>query len=80
MQHYWRDVLSIRTAQHSLNHSNNCNFGLDDLPRFGRTLELDVDLLRQFIEDLQLILQWLAEQLGCCYIVAGKRLNKLGKT
>ena len=72
-------VLSIRTAQHWFNHFKSGSFELDDLPRSGRPLKLDVDLLRQLIEDPRLTLRWLAEQLGCSYMVVEKHLNKLGK-
>ena len=44
------DILSIRTAQHWFNHFKNGNLALDDLPRSGRPLEVDVDLLKQLIE------------------------------
>ena len=54
-------VLSIRTAQHWFNHFKSDSFELDDLPRSGRPLKLDVDLLRQLIEDPRLTLRWLAE-------------------
>jgi hypothetical protein len=40
-----KDALSIRTAQHWFNRFKNSNFEVDDLPRSGRPLELDVDLL-----------------------------------
>ena len=44
------DVLSTRTAQHWFNRFKNGNLELDDLPRSGRPLEVDVDLLKQLIE------------------------------
>ena len=56
------DVLSIRTAQSWFNRFKNGNFELDDLPRSGRPMELDVDLLKQLIEeDPRLTLRCLAE-------------------
>ena len=59
------DVLSIRTAQHWFNRFKNGNLELDDLPRPGRPLELDVDLLKKLIEqDPRLTSRYLAEQLG----------------
>ena len=45
------DVLSTRTAQRWFNRFKNGNFELDDLPRSGRPMELDVDLLSQLIEE-----------------------------
>jgi hypothetical protein len=43
-------VLSIRTAQHWFNRFKNGNLELDDLLQLGRPLEVDVDLLKQLIE------------------------------
>jgi transposase len=75
------DVLSIRTAQHWFNRFKNGNLELDDLPRPGRPLEVDVDLLKQLIEqDPRLTLRCLAEQLGCSHTAVEKHLNELGKT
>ena len=45
------NLLSIRTAQHWFNRFKNGNLELDDLPRSGRPLELDVNLLEQLIEE-----------------------------
>jgi len=75
------DVLSIRTAQHWFNRFKNGNLELDDLPRPGRPLEVDVDLLKQLIEqDPRLTSRCLAEQLGCSHTAVEKHLNELGKT
>ena len=74
-------VISIRTAQHWFNRFKNDNLELDDLPRSGRPLELDVDLLTQLIEeDPRLTLRCLAEQLGCSHTTVEKHLIELGKT
>ena len=43
------DVLCIHTAQHWFNSFKNGDLELDDLPRSGRPLEMDVDLLKQLI-------------------------------
>ena len=75
------NVLSIRTAQHWFNRFKNDSLELDDLPRSGRPVEVDVDLLKQLIEqDPRLTLRCLAEQLGCSYVAVEKHLNELGKT
>ena len=59
------DVLSIRTAQHWFNCFRNDNLEHDDLPRPGRSLEVDVDHLKQLIEqDPRLTSRCLAEQFG----------------
>ena len=75
------DVLSIRMAQHWFNRFRNGNLELDDLPRPGRPLEVDVDLLQQLIEqDPRLTSRCLAEQLRCSHTAVEKHLIELGKT
>ena len=75
------DVLSIRTAQHCFNRFNNGNLELDDLPRSRRTMELDVELLKQIIEeDRRLTSPYLARQLRFSHTAVEKYLNELGKT
>ena len=55
-------VLSIRTVQHWSNRFKNGNLELDDLPRPARPLEVDVDHLKQLIEqDSRLTSRCLAE-------------------
>ncbi|CAF3165514.1 unnamed protein product [Rotaria socialis] len=74
------DILSIRTAQHWFNRFKNGNFELDDLPRPGKPLEVDADLLKQLIEqDPRLTSRCLAEQLGCSHTAVEKHPNELGK-
>ena len=74
------DVLSIRMAQHWFNRFKNGNLELDDLPRPGRPLEVDVDLLKQLIEqDPRLTSRCLGERLGCFHTAVEKYLNELGK-
>ncbi|CAF2106043.1 unnamed protein product [Rotaria magnacalcarata] len=76
-----KDVLSIRTAQHWFHRFKNGNFELDDLPHNGRPLEVDMDLLKQLIEqDPRLTSRCLAERLGCSHITVETHLNELGKT
>ena len=75
------NVLSTRTAQHWFNRLKNGNLELDDLPRSGRPVEVDVDLLKQLIEqDPRLTLRCLAEELVCSYVTVEKHLNELVKT
>ena len=73
------DVLSIYTAQHGLNHFKNSNLEVDDLPRSDRSLELNVDFLKQLIEDLRLTSRHLTEQLRCSHRAVEKRLDELSK-
>jgi histone-lysine N-methyltransferase SETMAR len=76
-----KDVLSIRTAQHCFNRFKNGNLELDDLPRSGRPLEVDLDVLKQLIEeDPRLATRSLAERLGCVHATVKTHLNELGKT
>ena len=46
-----KDVLSIRTAQRWFNQFNEGNFKLEDLPHSGRPLEVNIDVLKQLIEE-----------------------------
>jgi transposase len=76
-----KDVISIRTAQHWFNRFKNSNFELDDLPRSGRPLEVDTDVLKQLIEeDPRLTTRCLAERPGCSHTAVEKHLSELGKT
>ena len=45
------DTLSIDTAQHWLNQFKSGNFELNDSRHSGRPLEVDVDILKQLIEE-----------------------------
>ena len=54
----------------------NGNFELDDLPRSGRPLEVDMDVLKQFIEeDPRLTTRCLAQRLGCSHTTVETYLN-----
>ena len=76
-----KNVLSIRTAQHWFNQLKNSNFKLDDLPRSGRSLEVDMDVLKQLIEeDPRLTTRFLAEWLECTHTAVEKYLSELAKT
>ena len=74
------DVLFIRMGQHWFNRFKNGNLELDDLPRSDRPLELDVEFLKQLIEeDPRLIARYMAEQVGWSHTAVEKNLSKLGK-
>ena len=76
-----KDVLSIHTTQHWFHRFKNGNFELDDLPHTGRPLQVDMDVLKQLIEeDPRLTTRCLAEQLGCSHITVKMHLHELGKT
>ena len=76
-----KDVLSIRTAQHWFHRFKNGNFELDDLSHSGRPLQVNMDLLKELIEqDPRLTTRCLAECLGCSHIAIETHLHELGKT
>ncbi len=63
-----KDALSIRTTQHWFRRFENGNFELDDLLRSRRPPEVDMDVLKQLIEeDPRLTTRCLAERLGCSH-------------
>ena len=73
------NVLSIRTAQHCFNRfKRSGNLEFNDLPYSGRSMELNVKLLKQVIEeDPRLTSPYLAELLGCSRTTVEKHLNEL---
>lgn len=74
-------VLSIRTAQHWFDRFRNGNYELDDQPRSGRPIEVDIDLLKQHIEqDPRLTTRALAALLECSHVTIEKHLADLGKS
>ena len=75
-----KDALSIRTAQRWFNQFKNDNFELDDLPHTGRPLEVNMNLLKELIEeDPRLTTRCLAERLGYSHITVETYLHELGK-
>ena len=76
------NMLSIRTVQQWFNRFKNGNLKLDDLLRSSGSLQQEVGLLNQLIEeDLpRLTSRHLKQQLGCSHTAMEKHLNKLGKT
>ena len=75
------DIISTRTAQRWFNRFDNGNFELDDSSRCGRPVEVDLDRLKQLIEnDSRLTTGCLAEQLKCSHTTMETHLNELGKT
>ena len=74
------DTLSIRTVQHCFNRFNNGNFELNDSPNCGRPLEVDIDVLKQLIEDPTLTTRCLAERLRYCHTTLETHHTVLGKT
>ena len=72
-----KDVLYIRTEQRWFNWFKNGNFELDDLPHSGRPLEVDMDVLKQLIEeDPRFTTRCLAERLGCSHTTVETHLGE----
>ena len=73
--------ISTGTAQRWCNQFNNGNFELNNSARSRRPVEVNLDRLKQLIEDdLRLTTRCLAEQLGCSLTTVETYLNELGKT
>jgi histone-lysine N-methyltransferase SETMAR len=76
-----KDALSIHTAHHWFNRFRNGNFELDYLPHSGRPLAVDMDVLKQLIEeDPRLTTRCLAERLGYSHTTVETHRGELGKT
>jgi hypothetical protein len=76
-----RDVLFIRTAQHWFHRFKNGNFELNDLPHTERSAQVNVDVLKELIdEDTRLTNRCLAERVGCSHITVETHVHELGKT
>ncbi|CAF1574535.1 unnamed protein product, partial [Didymodactylos carnosus] len=76
-----QDIISTRTAQRWFSRFDNGDFELDDSPRSGRPTEIDLDQLKQLIEDdPRLATRCVAKQLGCSHTTIETHLNELGKT
>ena len=75
-----KNVLFTRTAQHCFNRFKNCNLEIDDLPLSGGALQVDLDVLKQLIEEDPRLTTWcLAERLGCVLAIVETHLKELGK-
>ena len=76
-----QDIISTRMAQRWFNRLSNGNYEVDDSSRSERPVEVDLDRLKQLIEDdSPLTTRCLAEQLGCSHTPVETYLNQLGKT
>ena len=61
-----KNILFIRTAQPWFHRFTNGNFELDDLPHSGRLLQVEMDLLKQLIEEDPRLTTWrLSGRLEC---------------
>ena len=75
------DALFVCTAQHWFHRFKSGNFELDDLPHIGRPLQVDIDLLKQLIENNpRLAKRFLVEWLEYPFTAVETYLNELGKT
>ena len=76
-----RVVFSICTVQYWFNRFKNGNLELDDLLRYGRVLEVDLDVLKQLVEeDPRLTTRCLSDRLKCVHATVETHLKELGKT
>ena len=76
-----QDLVSTRTAQRWFNHFKNGDLELDDIPRSGRPMEVNVDFLKHLIEqNPRSTLRYLAEQLEYSHGTVEKHLKGLVKT
>jgi len=76
-----KDAPSICTAQRWFNQFKNGDFEFEDLPRSRRPLQVNMDLLKQLIEEApRLTIRCLAERLGCSHTIVHKHLDELGQT
>ena len=75
-----KDTLSICTVKDWFNRFKNGNFELNDSQHSRRPLEVDVDILKQLIEEgPRLTTCCLAQRLGCSHTTVEAHLRKLGK-
>ena len=77
MQTMGQHIISTRTVQRWFNQFNNGNYELDDSSRSGRPVEVDLDRLKQLIEDdPRLTRRCFAEQLGHSHTTVETYLNE----
>ena len=75
------DTLSIRAVQHCFNRFKSGNFELNDSRHSVRLLEVDINVLKQLIEeDSRLTTRCLAERLGYSHTTVEIHMSELGKT
>lgn len=73
-------VVSNRVAQLWFDRFKNDNFELDDCPRSGRPLKVNIEELKRLIEeDPRSNTRYLGEQLGCSHVTIENHLKGLGK-
>ena len=76
-----QSIIYTHTAQRWCKLFNNGNYELDDLSRSGRPVEVDLNSLKQLIEDdSRFTTHCLAEQLGFSHTTVETYLKELGKT
>ena len=76
-----KDALSILTVQHWINRFKSSKFELNDSRHSGRPQEVDVDVLKELIdEDPRLTTCCLEERLGCSHTTVETHMRELDKT
>ena len=75
-----KGLLSYDTAKHWFQIFKEGKFGIEDKPHPGKESQVDVELLKQLIEDEpQSTSRDLAEKLECSHTTVEKHLHELGK-
>lgn len=78
-QVYGEDALSKATAYSWYNRFDKGDFSVDDKPRSGRPIEIDLDRLQELVErEPRSTTRCLANELGCDHTAILYHLNQLG--
>ena len=72
------DIISTSTVQRWFNRLNNESYELNESSHSGRPVEVDLDRLKQLVEDdPRLATPCLAEKLGCSHTTMETYANEL---
>ena len=75
-----KDALSIRTAQHWFHRFKNGNFKLDDLPHTRSPLYVDMDVLKQLIDDDPRLTTWCLAECSVLFLIIWARKTSTKRT
>ena len=75
-----QEAVTKRTCDNWFHRFNTGDYSLDDLPRSGRPLEVDIEALRNLVEsDPRQTTRSMANTLGCSHAAIEKHLHSMGK-
>ena len=75
-----QEAVSKRTCGHWFHRFNTGDYSLEDHPRSGRPLEVDIEALRSLVEsDPRLTTRSMADTLGCSHVAIENHLHSMGK-